>query len=150
MKKNFSSLPSPFSLRKGFTLIELLVVISIIAIMIGFLMANFVGARQRGRDAQRKSDLRQIQSAIEIYRSDNGSYPLTASFPACGAKFSGSGGSTYMQKIPCDPSSGATYNYASTDGVTYSMYACLENANDSDKDTSAQSGCTTSFTVQNP
>lgn len=56
---------------KGFTLIELLVVLVIIASLATLLTANFVGVRQRGRDAQRKSDLRQIQSAFELYRADN-------------------------------------------------------------------------------
>ncbi|MBI2195693.1 MAG: type II secretion system protein [Candidatus Levybacteria bacterium] len=61
--------------EKGFTLVELLIVIAIIGVLTTLLMANFIGVRQRARDAQRKSDLRQIQSALELYRSDQGSYP---------------------------------------------------------------------------
>src|SRR3990167_9460895 len=60
---------------RGFTLIELLVVIAIVGLMSGFLVANFIGIKQRARDGQRKSDLRQIQAALELYRSDNASYP---------------------------------------------------------------------------
>jgi general secretion pathway protein G len=90
--------------NKGFTLIELLIVIAIIGVLSTLLMANFIGVRQRARDAQRKSDIRQIQAALEIYRSDSGAYPPTGSFPSpCGSPLA-SGGSTYMQKIPCDPS----------------------------------------------
>jgi len=114
----------------GFTLIELLVVIAIISVLAGLLVANFVGVRQRGRDAQRKSDLRQIQSALELHRSDNGNYFST--LPSCGSAFT-VGSVTYMQKIPCDPSVETDYVFSST-GITYTIYACLENANDQDRD----------------
>ncbi|HVT01055.1 MAG TPA: type II secretion system protein [Patescibacteria group bacterium] len=138
--------------NNGFTLIELLVVISIISILAALLMANFVGIRQRGRDAQRKSDLRQIQSALELYRSDNGSYPTTLGSGNCGSTLS-QNSVTYMQKIPCDPLSKGNYSYTS-DGNTYTIYACIENENDPDKDSSTESGCTTtsnvSFTLTNP
>jgi len=140
--------------QRGFTLIELLIVISIIGIVATLLMANFVGVRQRGRDAQRKSDLRQIQSALELYRADQGSYPNP--LPSCDTSLV-VGSSTYMQKIPCDPINNAPYVYVySSDGTTYAIIACLENVNDSQKDTTSVSPCdttgvsNTSFTLQNP
>lgn len=147
---------------KGFTLIELLVVIAIISILASILLANFVGVRQRGRDAQRKSDVRQLQSALEMYRADNGNYPT--SLAACGSAFT-SGSSTYMTKIPCDPLSAVSYTYSATptgcdNSVTtcsgYTIVACIENANDSQKDSSVQAACSSSgstgvsFTVTNP
>ncbi len=133
---------------KGFTLIELLIVVGIIGILSTLLMANFIGVRQRARDAQRKSDLRQIQSALEIYRSDQSTYPTTLT---CGGSLTGGTPSTtYMAKVPCDPSTGSSYSYTST-GATYTLYACLENSNDSQLDsTNKCSGTTYSFTVQNP
>ncbi len=155
MKKYFSFFNSHFSFQKGFTLIELLVAISIIGILSSFLLANFVGVRQRARDGVRKSDLRQIQSALELYRSDQGSYPT--SLPACKLPLQNSPPTvTYMQKIPCDPSSGAAvYTYSVGAGnTTYSLIACLENANDSQKDSSVASACTSttniSYTLTNP
>lgn len=121
--------------RKGFTLIELLVVIAIISVLAGLLVANFVGVRQRGRDAQRKSELRQIQSALELYRSDNGTYPGTLYSTSCPASGPFSYNSvTYMQKVPCDPLQDTDYTFSSTGGLTYTIYACLENINDSDRD----------------
>ena len=137
----------------GFTLIELLVVIAIISVLAGLLVANFVGVRQRGRDAQRKSDLRQIQSALELYRSDNGNYSST--LPSCGSAFT-AGSATYMQKVPCDPLQDTNYTFSST-GTAYTIYACLENTNDQDRDTvDGQAGdlCTSagvvSYTLTNP
>lgn len=145
--------------KKGFTLIELLVVVAIIGILSALLMSNFVGVRQRARDAQRKSDLRQIQSALELYRADAGSYPTSASndLASCGSSASlksQDNSSTYMQSIPCDPSTGSPYSYSSTDGTTYTLITCLENGNDSQKDSSNNNICSTagtySYTVTNP
>jgi len=143
--------------KKGFILIELLIVIAIIGVLATLLMANFVGVRQRARDAQRKSDIRQIQAALEIYRSDNGSYPT--SLPSCGGSLSvtlpSGATTTYMQKIPCDPTgTNVSYGY-SGDGTTYTLIACLENSSDSQADQTAtynNSHCTTpaSYTVTNP
>ncbi len=116
----------------GFTLIELLVVIVIIGILSTLIMANFVGIRQRARDGQRKTDLRQIQAALEIYRADQGKYPTT--IPACGSTFkSADEKSTYMQKIPCGPL-GQEYTYESPNGLTYTIFACLENDKDDQLD----------------
>jgi general secretion pathway protein G len=137
---------------RGFTLIELLIVIAIIGVLATLLMVNFVGVRQRARDAQRKSDLRQLQSALEIYRSDNGIYPtdltsnLTALFqcPARTGKCTGSSpcfgnqacSTIYMQTVPVDPNGSSYYNggnyvYQSSDNATYTLGTCLENAADS-------------------
>ena len=120
--------------QKGFTLVELLIVIAIIGVLAALLMSNFIGVRQRARDAQRKSDLKQIQSALELYRSDLAAYPLTNNFSACLSSLPPPPATTiYMQKVPCDPSSsynGGDYSYTS-DGSTYSVAACAENSSDS-------------------
>ena len=153
---------------RGFTLIELLIVIAIIGVLATLLMVNFIGVRQRARDAQRKSDLRQIQSALEIYRSDNGSYPassgtgatssLAANCPTNSPVSLGNSdcSATYLQKIPVDPSSSGNYYYSSSGGSTYTLGTCLENLGDSQKDhpNSPLYGCNgtanSSFTLNNP
>lgn len=125
---------------EGFTLIELLVVIVIISVLAGLVVSNFVGVRLRGRDAQRKSDLRQIQSALELYRADNGYYSPTLA--SCGSEFQGTGANppVYMRKIPCDPINDTNYVYTaapsgcSTNCIAYTIYACLENSSDQDRD----------------
>lgn len=133
---------------KGFTLIELLIVIVIIGVLTSLLVANFVGVRVRARDAQRKSDLRQMQSALELYRADQGTYPASSSTlslpencavpPSTTLTYFGNLActATYMQKVPRDPSTssynGGNYYYASS-GTTYTLAACLENANDADQ-----------------
>lgn len=149
--KYLSPFTSPLSPQRGFTLIELLVVISVIAILTTLLMVNFVGIRQRGRDGQRKSNLYNIQSALELYRADVGLYlPNQGSFPGCGTPLQ-NGGNVYMAEVPCDPLTNQGYIYTSEDGSAYTLVACLENANDADKDETTDSNCTTaSFTLTNP
>ena len=152
-----------FMIRKseGFTLIELLVVIAIVGILAGFLMANFIGVRERARDGQRKSDLRQIQAALETYISDQGIYPPDP-LPACGSALTDGGTPpiTYMEKIPCDPLNTGQYRYSYdrlSGNISYGLFACLENVNDSQKDSPSNNatyctGGTTnwSFTLESP
>ena len=68
--------------ENGFTLIEILIAIAIVAILVSFMMPNFVGIRTRARDTRRKSDLSQIQKALELYKSDQNppAYPATDAY----------------------------------------------------------------------
>lgn len=124
-------------MKKGFTLIELLVVISIIAILSALLMANFIGVRQRSRDATRKSDLQNIRQALELYRADIGSYPATNSI-GCGAALRDPNDANvvYMAEIPCDPTAGSSsttgYKYTLAGNGSYTVTACIENSADAD------------------
>lgn len=131
-----------FQTKKGFTLIELLVVIAIIGILSTLLLANFNAARERARDAQRKSDIDQIRKALELYKNDQSplTYPLDASV-SCGSALT-----IYMAKIPCDPLDGSTgatkYKYTlGVDTLTYTIIACLENAADPSKDSAPDAYC---------
>ena len=61
---------------KGFTLVELLVVIAIIGLLSTLAVVSLGSARSKARDARRISDIKQIQTALELYYADQGVYPV--------------------------------------------------------------------------
>ncbi|MEK7499165.1 MAG: type II secretion system protein [Patescibacteria group bacterium] len=71
------STSSPQARKKGFTLIEILVVIGIMGTLVAIVLPNFIGGRQRSKDAKRRIDLETISSALEQYRNVAGTYPAT-------------------------------------------------------------------------
>jgi prepilin-type N-terminal cleavage/methylation domain-containing protein len=130
--------------RRGFTLIELLVAMAIIAILATVGLGSFFNSQIKGRDAQRKSDLGQIQKGLEMYLNDHGRYPEADEF-TWGAKWEDSSGELYMKEMPQDSKSseGATYYYqvpVDDSGSWYSLYAKLENEKDSQAETGGYSG----------
>ena len=144
--------------QKSFTLIELLVVIAIIGGLSSILLPNFMGARERARDTQRKSDLKQIQKALEMYKQDQSQplYPTpsgTAIDIPCGNTFQG-GTNIYLNKMPCDPLAPTPYFFEidSTDNQKYTLCACLENKADSDGESCPGSTCSSgkSYVVNQP
>ncbi len=73
--------------KSGFTLIELLIVIVIMGIVMALITTNLFGARQRGGDSQKKSNLKELKTALQLYFVDYRIYPATDSglyFKACG------------------------------------------------------------------
>lgn len=121
------------SIVEGFTLIEILVVIAIIGSLSALLLPNYMEARMRARDTQRKNDLKAIQKALEIYKLDNDQkYPLTAAFPDPGERFAHptNNASVYMKSIPKDPVTLDGYEYTSASDLDYTLCACLENTAD--------------------
>lgn len=82
------------SRKKGFTLIELMVGIAIIGILASIVYAGFDEARKKTRDAQRMSDLQQVQLALRQYKDVRGTYPVN---PAVNDGFGG--GDVYSTEL---------------------------------------------------
>jgi type II secretion system protein G len=121
-------------IAKGFTLIELLVVIVIIGILATLATVTLGSARSKARDARRVSDVKQIQTAAELYYNDAQVYPGTVSVTAGAAMLYN--GVTYMAKVPGNatpfdstcPTAAAdsTYIYTTqTNGSSYTLIYCL-------------------------
>lgn len=62
---------------KGFTIVELLIVIVVIAILATISIVAFNGIQQRAQDAALRSDVRSLQQKMQVFRIDNGRFPLT-------------------------------------------------------------------------
>ncbi len=123
-----------FRLKNGFTLVELLIVMSIIGVLAAVGLGSFTSAQMRGRDAQRKSDLKQVSHALELYCADYGKYPPTNAV-VWGNEFKDSKGTIYFKVLPSDPTNGQSYTYVNPDTPTnqkYRLFAKLENTEDKD------------------
>lgn len=130
---------------KGFTLVEVLIALSILGIIVvGFLaLLNPTHQLAKSRDAKRKSDIKQIQSALELYRADKGVYPpsVSSTFANCPIPPTMLVDNCttpvvkYLQTVPKDPKTKNNYNYCTTAcGLTngYRIYYCLENKMDTE------------------
>ena len=115
--------------QRGFTLIELLVVIAIIGLLSTLAVVALNNARMKSRDAKRVSDVKQVQTALELYYNDVNLYPASL-----GTSIK-NGTVTYMATVPTNPAprtdgstpcADADYVYAQTAaGASYTLTYCL-------------------------
>ncbi|MEI6529626.1 MAG: prepilin-type N-terminal cleavage/methylation domain-containing protein [Candidatus Falkowbacteria bacterium] len=122
--------------KKAFTLIELLVVIAIIGLLSTLSIVALNTARARSRDARRISDIKQTQTALEMYYNDNGQYPSTLT----GGANLATNSVVYIDIVPkppipadhglCTGTTIYTYNagvFSGSTNGTYSLNCCLGN-----------------------
>lgn len=130
-----------FTIKKrnnGFTLVEIVIAVALIAIFVTLPSLTYANYLKKGRDTKRKADLNSVQSALEMYRNNNGVYPEDLEELL--------GPPAYIQNIPEDPKKGQPvpgaegqiydYVYESADGSSYLLYAILENEGGEDSERS--------------
>lgn len=61
--------------QRGFTLLEIIVVVAIIAILAAYIAPKISGRVDDARVTKAKSDIRVLESALELYKLDNFTYP---------------------------------------------------------------------------
>lgn len=137
------------SLKKqlqGFTLIEVLIVLAIIGLLSSVVLTSFNLVRSKSRDAKRLADIRQINSAIQMYINDIGHAPYVGTYNCkitngipnnsqdCKSVLDSNAStwdqlaadlSPYLPKLPHDPQSAIVgqYRYAYIP-PSYEPYAC--------------------------
>jgi len=144
----------PYQERKhyAFTLIELLVSISILGILATVVLGGFRSSQMRSRDAKRKSDLKQVANALEMFYSDKGFYPVSSNGKIIACPYyappgtsvvcnwgladytsefkDANSGVVYFKSLPKDPSGFSYYYRITSDGKGFQLYAHLENNQD--------------------
>ena len=63
--------------NRGFTLIELMVVIVILGILAGLIIPRIMGRPEEARRMKGRIQIESIETALKLYRLDNGEYPST-------------------------------------------------------------------------
>jgi general secretion pathway protein G len=118
--------------QSGFTLIELLVVIAIIGLLSTLAVVALNNARMKARDARRVSDVKQTQTALELYYNDANGYPATVVFSSTSTTNNISYGSTtYLAILPYNPgpqgdgtcAASNEYAYTPTGSAPYTAYS---------------------------
>ena len=119
--------------KKGFTLIELLIVVAIIGLLSTLAVVALGSARVKARDSKRLADLKQLQTALELYYTDQNAYPAGSAVTLGAGAYSclnASGwqntgcASAYMGSVPKGPNSD-NYVYTAASS-SYTVTAALE------------------------
>lgn len=94
---------------QGFTLLEIIVVVTIIAILAAYIAPKVAGRVDDARISKAKSDIRVLESSLELYKLDNFLYPSSSQgLAALTTKPSGEGAKNwreggYIKKLNKDP-----------------------------------------------
>jgi general secretion pathway protein G len=66
-----------YKFQKGFTLIELMVVIVILGILAGLIVPRIMGRPEEAKQLKARMQIESIETALKLYKIDNGMYPST-------------------------------------------------------------------------
>lgn len=115
MKNNIKSIN--YRKSTGFTLIEVMVVVVILGILAAIIVPKIMSRPEQARLVKVKQDILAIQSALDLYKLDNGIYPTTdqglqaltvkPTIDPIPRSWKSDG---YLQEVPTDPW-GQAYQY---------------------------------------
>lgn len=100
------------SKQKGFTLYELVVVAGIILLLTSIVLSRLDLSRAKGRDSQKVTELKTLQTALELYQIEAGGYPQqpsgepaknSESMSTMSSTLHGIVGAGYLSAIPKPP-----------------------------------------------
>ena len=94
--------------QRGFSLIEIMVVVVILGILAALVVPKIISRPDEARVVKAKQDVMSIQSALDLYKLDNGFYPTTdqgihalVQRPSNGQM--PSNWQSYLKSVPKDP-----------------------------------------------
>jgi general secretion pathway protein G len=94
------------SIPRGFTLIELMVVVVILGLLATMVMPKVLDKPEQARRTKAKVDMRSLQSALALFKTDTGRFPTTseglqALVASPGVRNYSKEG--YLERVPLDP-----------------------------------------------
>lgn len=96
--------------QKGFTLIEIMVVVVILGVLAAFIVPQVLSRPDEAKMIKAQQDVVRIESALDMYRLDNGVYPSQAqgldaltSQPTVQPVPRNYNASGYLRRLPTDP-----------------------------------------------
>jgi len=95
-----------YPLFKGFTLIELMIVVVILGLLATIIMPRILSRPEQARRTKAKVDIRNIQSALALFKTDTGRFPATSEGLEALVSDPGIKGyntDAYLDKVPLDP-----------------------------------------------
>jgi len=95
-----------YTLGKGFTLIELMIVVVILGLLATIIMPRILNRPEQARRAKAKIDIRNIESALALFKTDTGRFPTTSEgleVLVSNPGIKGYNTDGYLDKTPSDP-----------------------------------------------
>ncbi len=93
--------------QRGFSLIEIMVVVVIIGLLAAIIAPNVIGNIDRALVTRAQSDIRSIETALNLYRLDNFRYPSTeeglSALVTSPGETSAPNWKRYLDSAPSDP-----------------------------------------------
>lgn len=106
--------------QSGFTLVEIMVVVVIIGLLAAFIVPRVMGRVDDARVTKARADIQAIETALTLYRLDNGRYPTTGD----GLSALSGGAEGYLARVSDDPW-GQPYQYRNpgTRGSEFDLFS---------------------------
>lgn len=101
--------------QPGFTLTEIIVSISILTTLATITATQYDGVVAAARDAHRLANTKQVQTALQLYNINTGSYPICndsgKATAECWETIKTALEPDYMREVPYDPINDQTYTF---------------------------------------
>ncbi len=101
--------------RRGFTLVELLVVLLILGVLVGLAVPRYMESQKAARARTFAANVRQITSALEVYRMDTTSDGGPAEYPETLSELQ----TNYFTQEPINPYTGQSMLTGTDTGLSY-------------------------------
>jgi general secretion pathway protein G len=90
----------------GFTLVELMIVVVILGLLATVIMPRMLGRPEQARRMKAMVDIRNIESALALFKTDTGRFPNTSEgleVLVSDPGITGYSSDAYLDKVPLDP-----------------------------------------------